>query len=944
MKGVYVEELLPSTEIVSAGWGKEPFVARRNFVEFLESGVCVHFPDSVEHAVGQDRKVYVVGEKSVSVITDEKKTEEIPLPVPIRNVRDAQIKEEHLCILLENEVLVCNTHTKAVLRYTPFGHEILSFCIGKHKEKKEACLYLLLKSKTHNLLRGLAVGKGALEEFKQVAVSHKAYKVLSAGEDSVLVVEEKRLSVTNFAGTQSMFFGNPLVRCGCVLGKNQMLLCMFGDEMCIVDTADMKVVAHFSENIVAEKAEESSSRVLIYNRDGDVGVWESPSSFRKIRESAGRAVQMKVCPQNGRDALYLLKHAKKGNIISKIDRKRPSSLSKKTQLERVPVQIVGEEEWVCAVYKDGSSEMFHRGERQNISLPRAVAHALVDSTLHFVTADGRVGSWACREESTPSVLWHTADKKTPRVFVTAAAIDEAGAVLAENTSRVAYFDLRTKTLTELVHTNVVSLSMTSTHVIVNGLEHSYSVDRSTLECSSLAVKAQQVFSLFDGKYFLVNEYTGALSLVRPKAEEKPVLLRTGPVQVQSLSISPRSGTVAVCTATKVILLSEHKERVLAEYLWGDASKGVFAFLGEERFAVYSHTDRTLCTGVLGLHSTVGEEEAVYAREMDDFVFLDSAHMVGVSQTKTSCVLSSQPPSASQMQVDMYKHQTYLSSTVYAGATLAGLASLGEKAVLACNTNEQGKLLLLQRKKAGLFEVFSVLFETECLISVFVHRKELYCVLPSRICTYVLREKKLVCVEERPTPSLSSTYKVEYGTLIDVQPTSVRVQHLGGTSTRSCPSVHARYINRARSLHREASLLDPESTSAVLVGTSVDMRGSMKVLLSKEAQFREVLDIHTSEGICAVKAGSLSLLPGHSSVFVCTVLGNVYRIVGLSEKDIETVVSSKVKKQISDVSCSLFYSLSSASFLRKSFIKPEHLPGINKEDMQTISSAISKMFS
>ncbi|KAI5172511.1 hypothetical protein NEFER03_1586 [Nematocida sp. LUAm3] len=889
MKGILVRCVREAFPLRGVGMDKEMYVAKEFLLQL--SDASIRFTEPVQGTASDGKRVYVVCKRYIYAVEGGKIKTRKELELPDEMVRRVFLFNKRVYILMESEVIIWRTDGKETRRYMPYGSEILSMDVGEEEKKEQ--MYILLKSGENRVVRVVEVGS-VLQEVSQLAVGKESYKIFVVKNNGFFVVEKGALAHVTREETVNMVFGNPLVRDGGMF-RGMLVLCMFGNEVCLVDVEKHKVVRYLKSEVLVERVQVVGDTLILYNTYGDISVMDAEYTIKHIVKGMGRVERMDMEQREGRDALSLLEHTSEGVVFSRSGRNRVLMDEEEYHIRKKPLRIKKTKELLMVSYEDGVEV---RGKEGVVYEEKeSVIDWHVDweeKYFIFIKSNGVISKYMRKKEKEKIKRIDILKTEKNIVF---ARVDGAGGCFADENNDI--WNVRGKEMEKMSmvgNYSIISMELSDREIIcctVNGI---VIIDRETGECNIYAADARWAGAL--GKSYLINRSDGSLCIsgIREKEEFRSFYtqqdIRIGAASVHSIE---HSGiyTLLQCAGFCILLQRvcvsggkgmeerEHYQVSIFE------SPSICTYSDDTFLFHFSNNGDCLKTGKILINSGFLSEKITYKEDVVKAISL-GGYTVAVSLLGERISEKGDFLRPVGLSLGLYRKEEKKAFTEYLGKELVDLLSFKDKIVIfAVNDEEGGKILFFRRNKEMLEMISSKSLSDLDIRSISLFKNTLYCGTSSGVYIYEIRGKDVFKRKDHPTQYTDAMYKVEKNIGIDISFSRIKVEDL-------CKGTHSIYLDKARASRRAVCALGQDS---LLIGYVERDRGILS-LIQKEKDFLHIsFSMALCEEIKQIVSGEMNAVQIGHSAYVLLEGGTILKVSLIPEDLVEELVPGRSEDEV-----------------------------------------------
>lgn len=902
MKGFFLERICHSPVIKCSGWSKDGlYVVYEDSIEFLDTGRIIRTNMLIEWVVCSEDAMYAIVETGLFLIKNMNISDKISIDLKNIGLKEAWHVNSKIFIQTESEVIVYSTKTHKMLRYAPYGHQIVDVSIDFLHGNE---FVLLLTSHGQRVIRTIKAAE-ELEETGQISVSKDAYKVLRIESRKFLCVERDRLLVYSNSTVNTMCFGGPLIRTGCVISGSICLLSMLTDELCVIDLSEFIIKKYIkTDGIITERIIDTGTERYIYNTRGDIGVI-GLEGIKRIRQ--GYLIsRIKIFSEFGTTPVYALKQAGNGNIIAKINRRKGRVLKDRVEGVSIPVEMQSDGPTVFMKYQN-RSEIIRNGKNPIRVDADVLAFNIYKKEVHFITRSGIISKHAnktveercieCsyyreRPDSETKISIEHLHGDSDKVFLA----DIHGSIIVYSTAEGVYiWNCKSSEKSYLGQYGlVISLSISQTKVVIGQESVTTIIDLKTSVGHNLAVAGRRVFPIDETDYIL-HRYDGSLWYV---SGHRKYNICVGSILIKNIKCV--DALVVINTENSTILIFTDEMGVLcAEYIENIGGAGVGCLTASNEFLMYEKNGISLYT-LLDINEYTSNE-VVYNEDILDYMPIDEYMIIVASTNRKIDPSTVSLDTETGIKVKIYQNTQEIDQMVYDGLYSVRIVHENKRIILGANSTEGFVLVILEIKNKKLVEVVRKTVEGISIISIDRKKNRLYCSTTGGLMTFIVKKKAL---ELLPADKLlyNAKYSIESSYLVEYILTQVKLYEID--SKLPIDRTQTVYIDRIKHMNRALSVFDKEY---FLLGYSQDSCGSIYVLKKEGQNIDKVFSVLLYSGIKNIKRASLSLIKRAEDLLILTETGSIYRMSLIADDILALLSENTPNSEISRNSPTLFTS-------------------------------------
>lgn len=895
MKGLFLEELIPSARITCCGWADSLYLIREDRIIFLDDLYEIKLGRNIEWAVSSGSRIYAITNSSVYVVVDRSIFEAIPIEIRDVRIEKAWYKSGKIFILTETEVIICSVTSKKVLRYEPYGHRILSM---DFEYMEENVFLILLTSCEQNVVR-LVNTKNSLEEIGQISVSKEVYKIYSMSKKRFLAVEKSRISLYDSERVvKSMCFGSPLVRAGCVLSEDECILSILTDELYIIDLNEFVISKYIrTPAVITEGIVVGDNNIYIYNRRGDIGVLSE--SGVDIIQKGYIIEKMKKEEEFENSFIYAIKRMGNGNSISRISRRRKKKFIRKIDLKEKPVQILSNNFNLFIRYKNRSEI------RKNNLVVKiegdVLACSLYQDAAHFIRRKGVLGRvcYGKREEYCVFCDYSRTGEETE--YFPEHSHNDALVLFADTNGDCLVYTIELGTYlwkytekkkTYLGKYSVYSLSVYNGVILIGEENSSVLIREQLLVPEKIEVSGRMVIQLAEKEY-LVHGHDGSLYCV---LEKKKNCISTGSTIVKDITQSEKY--ILVNTINSSILVYKLEDQLMhAEYVESIGGSGISCLNESSEFLVYEYAEETNMHS-LGVYELIeGSEyqsvDLIYDKDILDFIPFKQYMVVVSSKERKICTDPVKLDVESGIVVSVHdkSNNQELSAIVYDGAHSVQIIKTNSEIIIGINNDSGSMLVVLRMENENIVEKQRKVLQFINIVSLGKYKDRVYCTTTNGLIMYSIREHGENPIRQVISP-VDAKYEIRKSYLIEYILTQIKLYRL----QKSSKQLELVYVDRLKSAQKVLRMFNKEY---FLVGYNHETEGSLCLLQKTKQCLKKVLAIGLPAPIVSLEQINLSLVQRADSMVILTETGAIYRISLLTENLVNSLSLLDKENTLSD---------------------------------------------
>ncbi|KAI5180609.1 hypothetical protein NEOKW01_0893 [Nematocida sp. AWRm80] len=922
MKYLGIEHISKSRERVFYGVANGMVIACENVLECMD-GTKIPFDKKIEYAVCDESTVYVVLRDSIITVRKEKVVHKHILEeIEIDRIKRCALSNGRVIIELEDEIVLYTPKTRSIQRYMPFGHSIISVTVDK--EAKDI-IVLLLESKECNLLRIISVGT-PMEEIVQISVPKTVYKVFGVGHHKYILIEPNRISVYNEGiSKNSTCFGNPLVLDGCIDKDNNLLLFMFGGEVCVINPNTLKILESYKCTMLVDRVMcLQDSSVIVSNCLGEIGKFNYTAQITMIRTNSGNTILMKHSQEKNREVLHALRYGSEGASIVKIDKGYKIEHLEKKHLTDKPIQILGvNPEFMGLRYQDRTQIHTYNGD---INIGSTFSLSLGREGVFWVDSQGLLGQYTVNgcQVSCPLCLQSVPvsyDRKDStlssphihqkEIVVLSAQSDALGSVILASDTMI-YVNHKTQEITELKYREVLFIDLSKETITLTTTDRAILIDRETFQEREIPIESTGVIYLGDNEY-LSTTTNGSLEYHHNHSTER---LRVGSVIVTG--VIRQKDTLVITTTTSALIARRLCNELSIEQAVPpqthslDKFSGVFCLLEKGKCAWIEENNR--CYLRIGLIPSapgiIETDNQKYPGEIINFLALDQCIITATAQgrgiTKEGKLT---PPNT--IVLSLMKGTTTYNTLEYTNCTLVDLIQVKEYSLGGFNSSEASFISVLKVDNYQLKELHRITIKKIEIFNLESYHYTVYIGSTHGVGVYSLENiYSNIVFRDHPIDTLC---KIDKSILFEMTQCVITKKDLKTNKITM-------YIDRIKSTSRTISPI----TSTENILTCCSEESNTIAIVSCDSMAGRILhSLSIPVGITASMNVTLGIRNTSSSVYLLTATGSIIRVVLIDSSFITSALTVDQKQEYSSLYSviSMTHLIDSSSIEQHAYITP-----------------------
>ncbi|KFG26200.1 uncharacterized protein NESG_01316 [Nematocida ausubeli] len=903
MASLFLEQISKSGMLTCCGVHNHSlYFVHENVIEFLDTHEKIKLPCNIKWALSNESAIYALTDKAIYIIKNRllSDLEIVPVLFDLQEltVKCSWIKDNKILILSENEVIIYNLKTTEILRYTPYGHKILSMEIC-HAESSE--FLLLLSSHNQNVVRVLST-QDRLEETLQFSVPSTVYKIYSLQNKEVLLIEPDKITLHNTsAPTKTMCFAGALVRAGIVM-NGMCVLSLLTNELCYIDVEKFCIVQYARPKIIAQGMINIEKDLYLYNKLGDICVVSSEADTEAVQDEDSGVLKkgcmvVKVKATDTRNtSVQLIEQRGRSTEACKLIRKYKERANK-MQIKEEPVQLLKNETYFVIRYKSRIEVQNSCGVTQTmIPCTDALAAYLCNNKVHILCRSGRLLTYTHSNISAECLLCKD----------TQLSKNKSKNVLAEEHSHeneIVFADVHRDLLVYASADGVYLYSLSTGAFKLLGREYapaSLSIYNSRIMvCEEDVAKVIHVNSLLEVVYSDTLLFSGCMCIALSDAEyllqryngslwyidnDK---LTSRNIKIGSVIIKDRAyyeDSIMINTDGGTVLISRQHDEVIAQHIDRGKNQVNTIDKSSSTYLAYRYSSRHTAhyVDIYNLFETPEyiKVRAVNAKEVRG---LDAVDVIDVENQ--TLVISRHRRMVNTMlsaefcvSISLFGHK-YLDEVRWSHIYSVYSALVGSKICIAINRADESELVALRVRGNKIVQIESISFKGVRILGISKYGSIVYCSTSNGLIAYKVTKTGFVesainnvylCSNANSRYEVCNKHLVEYA-LSQIKLYKIDLKK-GITSLANPPLF---YVDRVKNHHKVIGVFNSEF---FLMGYAHENRGSLVLLQRKGSQqLHKILSISLPSGVAHIERASLSLIGRSDTLLVQTETGSVYKI-------------------------------------------------------------------